>query len=138
MALPTWLARFNRRYVNPMAIRGDKWSVLVHVGRTSGTVYRTPLEAYPTADGYLFTVNYKQSDWPKNVVHADGATLETSVETIALTDPKLVSVEAGYALLGPDANTPPAWVGVEQCLVTKVAGATRSTSDSETRSRSSS
>lgn len=136
MALPQWLGRFNRRFTNPIAVRNGKWSVLTHTGRTSGTVYRTPLEAYATADGYLFTVNYKRSDWPKNVVHTGRATLEADGETHELVDPRLVSVEEGYALLEPDANTPPSWVGVEQCLVTRVAGASRSTSEKEHRSRS--
>lgn len=117
MALPQWLARFNRRYLNPTAVRRGKWPVLVHVGRTSGTVYRTPLEAYPTSDGYLFTVNYKSSDWPKNVVAAGAAQLDVEGDTIQLDSPRLVPTEEAYRLLGPDTKTPPSWVGVQECLV---------------------
>ncbi|HET9259313.1 MAG TPA: nitroreductase family deazaflavin-dependent oxidoreductase [Acidimicrobiia bacterium] len=118
MALPTWLARFNRRYTNQIALRKESWPVLVHKGRNSGNTYRTPLGAYPTANGFLFTVNYNRSDWPRNVVAAGSAILQVDGEDIILTDPVLMPPGEAYPLItDPDMKTPPSFVGVEQCLV---------------------
>ena len=136
MALPTWLARINRRFTNPAAIKRGKWPVLTHVGRTSGVVYRTPLEAYPTSTGYLFTVNYASSDWPRNVMAAGGAQLDLDGGTIDLENPRMVPTEEAYSLLEPGAKTPPSWVGVRECLVTDVATAHPPASDSDFPSRS--
>lgn len=124
MALPTWLARVNRRWINPRAVMRGNWPVLVHVGRSSGTTYRTPLEAYPLADGdgYVFTINYgSKSDWPRNVMAAGSATLETDGDSLELRNPRMLPVGEAYPLLSDDANTPPDFVGVEQCLVVSLA-----------------
>jgi hypothetical protein len=112
--------------------------VLIHVGRTSGRVYRTPLEAYPTADGYLFTVNYAQSDWPRNVMAAGSASLLIDGTSIDLIKPRLLPVEAAYRLTRPDAKVPPNWVGVKECLVTTAVSTTRSASETQHRSRNTS
>ena len=135
MPLPRWLGRFNRKYINPGAVSRGRWPVLTHVGRTSGTVYHTPLDAYPTADGYLLTVNYRHSDWPRNVMAAGSATLRIDGEPIDLTDPRLLPAEAAYRLVRPEAKIPPNWVGVEECLVMTASPADRSATGSASRSR---
>lgn len=118
MPLPQWLARFNRRFINPGAVEKGSWPVLVHRGRSSGKEYRTPLGVYPVEDGYLFTVNYgPRTDWFRNVVAAGEATLEMDGRSIQLTDPKVLTRDEGYALMEPDADAPPAWVGVQECLL---------------------
>lgn len=118
MPLPEWLARFNRRYINPGAVKKGRWPVLVHKGRTSGKEYRTPLGVFPVEDGYLFTVNYgSRTDWFRNVVAAGGATLEMEGRSIELTDPKVLTREEGYRMMEPDAKPPPGWVGLEECLL---------------------
>jgi hypothetical protein len=123
MALPTWLARFNRRYTNQIALKRGSWPVLVHEGRNTGKTYRTPLEAYPTGDGYMFTVNYDKSDWPRNVMAAGSATLHVDGQDIDLTDPVLVPPNEAYPLItDPDKKVPPSFVGVEHCLVMSRVG----------------
>ena len=118
MALPRWLAHFNRDVTNRMVVKRGSWPLLVHVGRVSGEVYRTPLGVYPVEGGYLFTINYgSRTDWARNVLHAGRASLEMDGETIELDSPRLVDVETGYGMLTSDAKVPPAFVGVEQCLV---------------------
>lgn len=121
MALPRWLAEINRKFVNPGAIKRGSWPVLVHVGRNSGRIYRTPLDATPVgAEEYAFIVNYgRKSDWPKNVMAAGKAELELGKETITLADPKLVPATEAFEMFPPDAKKPPAFVGVEQCLLMK-------------------
>lgn len=119
MPLPRWLARVNKRFLNPGAIKRGAWPVLVHTGRTSGHTYRTPLDMFEVDGGYLFTINYgSRSDWPKNVVAAGEAGLELDGETIDLTDPRILPVGEAYELMAPDAKKPPSFVGVEECLVT--------------------
>lgn len=123
MALPTWLARFNRRYTNQMALKRESWPVLVHKGRNTGKTYRTPLGVYPTEKGFLFTVNYDRSDWPRNVIAAGSATLRIDGEDIRLVEPELLPPSQAYPLItDPSLKTPPSFVGVEQCLVMTRAG----------------
>jgi hypothetical protein len=118
MALPTWLARFNRRFTNPIAVKRGSWPVLIHEGRHSGKTYHTPLGAYPISEGFMFTVNYDKSDWPRNVMAAGSAILRLDGEDIALVDPILVPPGEAYPLItDPDMKTPPAFVGIEHCLV---------------------
>jgi len=122
MTLPKWLARLNRRFVNPRAVRRGRWPVLIHVGRKTGKIYRTPLDAHPIDDGYVFMVNYgPHTDWLRNALAAGDATLELGGESIRLTTPQLLPAPEAYALLPPDAKTPPAYVGVEECLVMREA-----------------
>jgi hypothetical protein len=53
MPLPHWIARIDGRIFNPLEIRRGVRPVLIHVGRSSGMTYRTPLNAHPLLDGYL-------------------------------------------------------------------------------------
>ncbi|REK22379.1 MAG: nitroreductase family deazaflavin-dependent oxidoreductase [Actinobacteria bacterium] len=138
MALPKWLAKINRRWVNPKAIKSGTWPVLEHVGRRSGNVYRTPLDAYEIEDGFLFTVNYgSSSDWPRNVMAAGSAVLEVEGLRHALVDPRMVPVKEGYGLLDRNAKTPPSFVGVEQCLLVSLADSSNSMADRARQSHSS-
>jgi deazaflavin-dependent oxidoreductase (nitroreductase family) len=118
MTLPRWLARFNRRFINPKAANGGQWPVLVHVGRSTGTTYRTPIGAIPVNGSFVTFVNYGSStDWLRNVLAAGKATLETEGETVAVGNPRVIPLEEGLALVGQDPGAPPGWVGVKQCLV---------------------
>lgn len=66
MPMPKWLTHVNKRVFNPGAIARGKRPVLTHIGRTSGTTYRTPLDAHPVDGGYLFILVYgSRSDWSK-------------------------------------------------------------------------
>ncbi len=123
MPLPQWVARFNRRFVNPGALRSGTWPVLVHTGRKSGTTYRTPLGAQPIDDGYLFFINYgERTDWVQNFVAAGTATLEINGEEVDLADPTVIPTEEAVPLLDSDVDLPPGWVGMRQCLTARVAG----------------
>jgi hypothetical protein len=51
--MPRWWGQINKRVFNPRAIAGGKWPVLTHLGRVSGAMYRTPLDAHPVDGGYL-------------------------------------------------------------------------------------
>lgn len=92
------IRRFNRDVTNPRQLKGSAggpgaWaSVVNHVGRTSGTGYRTPVVAVPTDDGFLFALPYgPDADWVRNVLTASKATLEHDGQTIPVTDPELIT-----------------------------------------------
>jgi len=54
MPMPRWWTHLNKRVFNPMELRRSRRPVLTHVGRSSGTTYRTPLDAQPVDGGYGF------------------------------------------------------------------------------------
>ena len=107
MPYPRWLAHINKRIFNPGQVRKGKYPVITHVGRSSGTRYQTPLDAYPTKTGYVLVARYgPESDWVRNVLAAESATLHIGGEVHVLGCPRLVSLdEAIEALL---VDEPPA------------------------------
>ena len=108
MPFPRWLAKVNRRVFNPIEIRRGVRPVLMHVGRSSGTTYRTPLDAHPVPDGYVFIPNYgPRSDWVKNVLAAGSADLRIDGEEIELGCPRLVRKGDVWSLLPAGTKTPP-------------------------------
>jgi deazaflavin-dependent oxidoreductase (nitroreductase family) len=94
MPLPRGLAAFNRRVTNritgPFAGGLPGFGVVVHRGRRSQRVYRTPVNAFVAAGGYVVALTYgKDSDWIKNVLAAGGCDLVTRGRTVRLTAPEL-------------------------------------------------
>jgi deazaflavin-dependent oxidoreductase (nitroreductase family) len=94
MPLPRGLAAFNRRVTNritgPFAGRLPGFGVVVHRGRRSHREYRTPVNAFVAAGGYVVALTYgKDSDWIKNVLAAGGCELVTRGRTVRLTAPEL-------------------------------------------------
>ena len=91
MPLPRWLARINRRVFNPMEVRRGARPVLIHTGRSSGKIYRTPLDAHRLPDGYLFIPLYgPRTDWVRNVLAAQAARLSIDGHEIELQTSRLV------------------------------------------------
>jgi len=107
MPYPRWLAKINKRVFNPKAIRKGEYPVVTHVGRTSGKSYQTPLDAYPTKTGYVMVARYgPNSDWVRNVLAAETATLRIDGELVSLGWPRLVSQKEALGVLISD--EPPA------------------------------
>ena len=107
MSLPRWLARINKRVFNPLEIRRGARPVLTHVGRSSGTTYRTPLDAHPIPDGYLFIPMYgPRTDWLQNVLAAGSAHVAIDGKEIALTSPRIERKRDVWPLILTDAKTP--------------------------------
>ena len=92
MPYPRWLAKINKRVINPKAIGKGDYPVITHIGRRSGRSYQTPLDAYPTKTGYVIVVRYgPNSDWVLNVLAAETVTLRVNGEVLSLGSPRLVS-----------------------------------------------
>ena len=92
MPLPQSLARFNRRVTNkvtrPFAAWLPGFGVVTHVGRRTGTVYRTPVNAFRSGDGYDFALTYGAGDWVRNVEAAGTAELRTRGRVHHVTAPR--------------------------------------------------
>jgi deazaflavin-dependent oxidoreductase (nitroreductase family) len=100
-------AAFNRKYTNrlvtPLAGRLPMWSAVEHVGRRSGTTYRTPVTAFPTSDGVTVLLPYgTDTDWVRNLRAAGGGDVQMVGRTFGVTDPRVVPLaEADAAAKAP-------------------------------------
>ena len=107
MPLPRWLARINKRVVNPGEIHRGVRPVLTHVGRSSGRIYRTPLDAHPIPDGYLFIPLYgPRTDWVQNVLAAGAAHLSIGGQEMQLEPPRVVRKQDIWPVLPAGTRTP--------------------------------
>lgn len=76
--------------------------MVIHTGRSSGTVYHTPIDAHPTVDGFVLVVRYgPASDWVRNALAAGGATLRLAGVDHRLTAPRLVGQADAIGCLPP-------------------------------------
>ena len=103
MTVSDLLARFNRRFTNPIVLifagrRLSPVAVVVHRGRISGRRYRTPVVAFRIDDSYLVSLPYGvDRDWVKNVVAAGSCTLERAGRRVELTEPTVIGQREGAA-----------------------------------------
>ncbi len=72
MPIPYSITKFNKHITNRFFLLFAGWipplAIVEHRGRTSGRQYNTPILAFPTANGYVFTLTYgKNVDWVKNL-----------------------------------------------------------------------
>jgi deazaflavin-dependent oxidoreductase (nitroreductase family) len=94
MPIPRTVGRWNKVGLNRVTMRIAPWlpgfGVVEHRGRRSGRRYRTPVNVFPTKDGYLFALTYgPDSDWVRNVLAAGGCELRTRGRTVRLVAPRL-------------------------------------------------
>ncbi len=124
MPMPRWWGHINKRVFNPRAVASGKWPVLTHVGRTSGTTYRTPLDAHPVAGGYLFVLVYGSgSDWVQNVLAAGHARLRVDGHDVELTTPRLVDEREADDALPDEVPRPPRVLRITEFLRMDLAAA---------------
>jgi deazaflavin-dependent oxidoreductase (nitroreductase family) len=95
MPLPDSVAVFNRRFTNRLtgafADRLPGFGIVVHTGRRSGAVHRTPVNVFRRGDGYRFALTYgADAQWVRNVLAAGGCVIETRKTRIRLDRPMLV------------------------------------------------
>lgn len=122
MPLPRWLARINKRVFNPIEIRRGVRPVLIHVGRSSGKTYRTPLDAHPLPDGYLLIPMYgPRTDWLRNVLAAGSARLLLGGKEVELESPRIVKQEDVWPLLLKPTKPPPGISGDSDLLQADVS-----------------
>ncbi len=117
MPMPRWWTRINRRVFNPLELRRGARPVLTHVGRISGALHRTPLDAHPVEGGYVFILVYSsQSDWVRNVLAAGSATLRIDGRDVELTSPRLISDEEMWGAVSEGVRRPPRILRISEYL----------------------
>lgn len=88
------LARFNKHVTNPVQRMWAPYlpymAVIEHVGRKSGTGYRTPVMAFVDNSTITVVLNYgARSDWVRNV-QANAATVIHRGKRYRLVDPQVL------------------------------------------------
>lgn len=91
------IVAISRRYLNPRQLRGGAGSpgayasIIRHIGRHSGRPYETPIGVLATDDGFVVALPYgRRTQWLRNVLAADEATLITEGRTVRVDRPELV------------------------------------------------
>jgi deazaflavin-dependent oxidoreductase (nitroreductase family) len=87
------LARFVNPVVGPIA--GSRllplWALLGHTGRRSGRVYRTPVVALPTEDGFIVPLPFgDRTQWAHNLTAVGAGTLRRAGRDWRITQPQVV------------------------------------------------
>jgi deazaflavin-dependent oxidoreductase (nitroreductase family) len=106
MPLPRAVAQFNKHVTNrilgPVVQFVPGFGTIVHRGRTTGRVYRTPILAFRSADGrrLTFALTYgRETEWVRNVLAAGEAAFGSRRSgSQRLTDPHLVHDPARRAV----------------------------------------
>lgn len=95
---PGWLRKFVTRRFNPLVTRlglvggrRSPWAYLEHVGRHSGTVYRTPVLPTVVGDYAYVPLPYGEDvDWSRNVRAAGHCRLQRHGEVLELDEPVVI------------------------------------------------
>jgi deazaflavin-dependent oxidoreductase (nitroreductase family) len=103
MAIPRTVGRWNKVGLNRVTRHIAPWlpgfGVVVHRGRRSGRIYRTPVNVFATEGGYRFALTYgPNTDWVRNVLAAGGCELETRGRAVRLVGPRLYHDERRHGI----------------------------------------
>ena len=117
MPMPLWWGQINKRVFNPRELKKGDRPVLTHVGRSSGKVYETPLDAHQADGGYIFILVYgSKSDWVQNILAAGSATLRKNGQDTQLTNPRLVTKDEAWQQVDPATKEPPGILRISEFL----------------------
>jgi deazaflavin-dependent oxidoreductase (nitroreductase family) len=88
------MARFNRQVLNrlmrPLARHLPGFGVIIHRGRRTDRLYKTPVNVFRYDGDYVVALTYgPESDWVKNVLAAGGCELITRGCCIPLVAPHI-------------------------------------------------
>jgi deazaflavin-dependent oxidoreductase (nitroreductase family) len=103
MPFPRALAKLNRLVTNRLVRYIAPWfpglGVVIHVGRRTGQVYRTPVNLF-TADGhYTIALSYgPNTDWVRNIRASGRCDVITMGRRVRLVDPRIVHDETRAAI----------------------------------------
>ncbi|HEU4915712.1 MAG TPA: nitroreductase family deazaflavin-dependent oxidoreductase [Acidimicrobiia bacterium] len=98
MPIPRSFARFNRvvtnRITRPLADRLPWFALIVHRGRKSGDVYRTPVNAWLDDEDVIVALTYGPgTDWLKNLEAAGGGEVIARRRRYRVGPPQLIGAE---------------------------------------------
>ena len=94
MPLSRRVARFNEQVTNrlarPLVPHVPGFGLVLHTGRTSGRLYRTPVNVFERDGRYVIALTYGTStEWVKNVLAAGGCELVTGGRCHRLGEPEV-------------------------------------------------
>jgi deazaflavin-dependent oxidoreductase (nitroreductase family) len=114
--------RFAAEALKTAGSEGVTNGVVLHVGRSSGREYATPVTPIPTPDGFVVFLPYTSKvDWAQNVLAANSATIVHDGVDHRVTDPRIVSYAEVEPLLPKTDRVVRAVFDVQEFLrVTKV------------------
>jgi deazaflavin-dependent oxidoreductase (nitroreductase family) len=107
MPIPARVARWNKVGLNRVVRHVAPWmpglGLVVHRGRRSGRAYETPVNTFPTEDGYVIALTYgpESTDWVKNVQAAGGCELRTRGRVLQLDTPRVYHDETQRGIRAP-------------------------------------
>jgi deazaflavin-dependent oxidoreductase (nitroreductase family) len=119
--------RMNRSLANPEELKtagqpGAWASVVHHVGRTTGTPYRTPVVAAATRDGFVVGLPYgSRADWVRNVLAAGCAVIESDGNTYRVDRPEIVAAAAANPHFPPKEQRKHRLYGLDDFLLLRHA-----------------
>jgi deazaflavin-dependent oxidoreductase (nitroreductase family) len=121
--LPANIRDFNKRYMNPLMMRlgadGKRrnFGIIIHRGRTSGREYRAPVRMDPIPDGFLVPMPYgTNTDWLKNILAAQGATVHFRGHDIAVDQPEIIDAATAQAMLSPFTTRVARLIGIKHYM----------------------
>jgi deazaflavin-dependent oxidoreductase (nitroreductase family) len=94
MPIPKRVARWNKAGLNRVVRHAAPWlpglALVVHRGRRSGRIYRTPVNVFGAEDGFIMALTYgPDTDWVKNVQAAGGCELRTRGRVMRVDSPRV-------------------------------------------------
>jgi deazaflavin-dependent oxidoreductase (nitroreductase family) len=104
VALPRALARFNKVVTNRVLGLVAPWvppfAIVVHRGRRTGAVHRTPVWAFHRRGRYVVALTYgSECDWVRNVLAAGGCRLRRAGGEVSVSAPRVVRARTGRGLV---------------------------------------
>src|SRR5829696_5475821 len=90
-----FLRPFTTRIFNPLSIHVAGWlpgfAILTHIGRKSGSTYRTPINVFRRGDHYVFALTYGSDvQWLKNILATGECEMRTRGRDLHLVEPQLI------------------------------------------------
>lgn len=104
MKIPGFIRYFNKYVLNHITgliarLGFGPFCIIHHVGRKSGKLYETTIQAYKVANGFMIALTYGTSiDWYRNVVAAAGCKLFYHHKLYTLGVPKKLDKETALSL----------------------------------------
>jgi deazaflavin-dependent oxidoreductase (nitroreductase family) len=92
---------FNKYATNKVLIhiagrRFGHFSIVIHTGRKTGRIYRTPVIAEPVENGFVIALTYgRKVDWAANVLARGGCSLQWKNHDYLLAEPRFIEKETG-------------------------------------------
>ncbi|GGR60471.1 hypothetical protein J2S40_004421 [Nocardioides luteus] len=113
----TFSKQFASEALKTAGQEGSTNGVVLHVGRSSGREYATPITPLPTPDGFVITLPYTSKvDWAQNVLAAHSATIVYDGVEHRVTDPRIVPYAEVAPLLPKSAGIVRALFDVQEFL----------------------